>query len=236
MKKLVLLFLAAVGGLTAASAQTFSMQKDSVKTSLSGGFEKIHNDITNLTSSPIKITWRITATDFPSSWNTPSAAGLCDNKSCTPGIATGMSYTSSDIDPNGVMTFYVGMDMDQLTENGTHYFTVNVADAGAPGNSKDATFVVTKFPTGIKSISRSDDAVTIYPNPARTELNVIYNEKMDVKNIAVYNMIGRVVGVYKATDTKSAKLNVENMPSGAYFVRLIDSKGRVAAIRKFTHL
>ncbi len=80
----------------------------------------------------------------------------------------------------------------------------------------------------------SNGEISMYPNPAHNELNVIFDAASDVKNILVYNIIGRVMSVYKITDSNSANLNLENIPSGIYFVRLINSHGEMVATRKFT--
>lgn len=79
-----------------------------------------------------------------------------------------------------------------------------------------------------------NDLVTIYPNPARSELNVIFDSKLDIRTIAVYNLIGKVVSVFKVTSGTSARLDIDNIPSGIYFIRLTDSQGKVAATCKFT--
>jgi hypothetical protein len=63
----------------------------------------------------------------------------------------------------------------------------------------------------------------------------LFNEAAGIRNIAVYNLIGKPVMVYKVTDNNSAKLNIGSIPSGVYFLRLFDGQGRVTAIRKFTH-
>ena len=46
-------------------------------------------------------------------------------------------------------------------------------------------------------------------------------------------MIGKPVMVYRVTGN-SAKLNIESLPSGVYFVRMADAQGKVTT-RKFTH-
>jgi hypothetical protein len=74
----------------------------------------------------------------------------------------------------------------------------------------------------------------LYPNPAHNEVNLVYNTTADIKNIAVYNIIGKVIAVYKVTENNSANLNLENLPSGIYFARLINSQGNVVVTRKFT--
>jgi hypothetical protein len=74
---------------------------------------------------------------------------------------------------------------------------------------------------------------SLYPNPALNEINVVYDGSADVKDIAVYNLIGRVMMVYKVTGS-SANLNIENIPAGIYFVRLLNTHGNVVITRRFT--
>ena len=77
--------------------------------------------------------------------------------------------------------------------------------------------------------------MVLYPNPAREAVNVIYNEKAGIKTIAVYNIIGKLMGpVYKPADNGSAKIDLDDIPNGIYFLRLMDSQGHVLATRRFT--
>src|SRR3954471_18984322 len=80
--------------------------------------------------------------------------------------------------------------------------------------------------TGIQSINRASDIITLYPNPAGNELNVLYDANAGIRNIIVYNMIGKPVMVYKVTGN-SAKLDIENIPSCIYFIRMIDGQSHV---------
>lgn len=88
--------------------------------------------------------------------------------------------------------------------------------------------------TGIQSVNKTSDIVSLYPNPAGSELNVLFDGNAGIRNIIVYNMIGKPVTVYKVNGS-SAKLDIENIPSGIYFIRLTDAQGHVMATRKFTH-
>jgi hypothetical protein len=88
--------------------------------------------------------------------------------------------------------------------------------------------------TGIQSINRASDIITLYPNPAGYELNVLYDANAGIRNIIVYNMIGKPVTVYKVAGN-SARLDIENIPSGIYFIRMVDGQGHVMATRRFTH-
>jgi hypothetical protein len=83
-------------------------------------------------------------------------------------------------------------------------------------------------------ISKIQDEIIIYPNPAHEEVNIIYGADAGVKNIVIYNLIGKTVSAFKPIDNSSASLSIENLPTGIYFVRLIDAQGAVVATRKFT--
>lgn len=85
----------------------------------------------------------------------------------------------------------------------------------------------------VASVKQAPEIV-LYPNPAINELNVLYDAKADVKNIAVYNLIGRLMTVYKTAENGSANLNLEGIPPGIYYVWLINSEGNIVATKKFT--
>ncbi len=83
-------------------------------------------------------------------------------------------------------------------------------------------------------LSRVADEIVIYPNPAHDEVNIVYGADAGVKTIAIYNLIGKVVSVFKPIDNSSANLSIDNLPMGIYFVRLVNAQGAVVAARKFT--
>jgi hypothetical protein len=85
----------------------------------------------------------------------------------------------------------------------------------------------------VPTITHSANDVLLYPNPANNELNVVYDGSADIKNIGVYNIIGKLLTVYKVSGA-SANLNLEHIPSGIYFVRLLNSQGNAVVTRKFT--
>ena len=103
------------------------------------------------------------------------------------------------------------------------------------GSSKTLTYIAYASSTGIKTTSSSDDVV-LFPNPAREAVNVIFDGRAGVKTIAIYNLIGKMVSpVYKPSGNNSAKIDVNEMPAGVYFIRLMDGQGRVVATRRFVH-
>ena len=66
----------------------------------------------------------------------------------------------------------------------------------------------------------------IYPNPFRDILTIesIYN----IKAVEIYNMAGLKVNS-KEMNTKTAQLNLSNLPVGVYILKAIDEKGKVSS-------
>ena len=244
MKKAILYFLCAFGLMAPAiiNAQTFTVQHDTVYQTYAPG--NINDFITNISSSNIYIKWRVTDCDFAADWLVDSVFGICDNASCrfnssdqlwNPTTRSGSVFTSATYAPSVVGDFHLSLDLT-LASPGTHHVTINLIDGtgGLGAYSKQITFYITKASTGVPTISNGSNDLLIYPNPAHDELNVVYDPSADVKTIAVYNIIGKVMTVYKVSDPAGANLNIENIPSGIYFVRFMNSHGEAVVTRRFT--
>lgn len=107
-------------------------------------------------------------------------------------------------------------------------------NANAQSQRDSAAFEYnSEYATGINNVAKQDNIV-IYPNPARSEVNIVFDRSADIKSIAIYNLIGKAVTVYKVNGN-SAKLDVESIPSGIYFLRMLDGLGHVITTRKFVH-
>lgn len=238
MKKIVLglITLLTISFANKANAQ-FTFAKDTVTGYASDAGLVLHNDVTNTGSSSLRLAWRIISNNLPgapSKWYT--SFGLCDNYTCyTSGKLSGGVDTTDPITASGLGDFHIQYaDLSGVTTYGPYYITVELKQVGSmPLISDTITFAVNKFPTSVNNVSRNNDII-MYPNPAHDDLNVVFDRDMDVKNIAVYNLIGKAVSVYRVTGN-SAKLDISNIPSGIYFMKMSDSHGRILATRKFTH-
>lgn len=231
MKKAILFALVAFGLTTQnATAQSFSVAQDTVYSFTSGKVD-VHNTINNLISSDLSLNWRLTNVVLPGGW---SIDGVCDNNLCYTDVSNLQmsSKTTNPISGSGNMDFKVQYDGTAAPNNTAAIVTASFTDPSS-FTTKSASFIATKVATGVISVTKTDDNVVIYPNPAKDDLNILFDGNSGVKNIAVYNLIGKVVNVYKVNGS-SAKLNVSSIPSGIYFVRLLDTQGRIVATRKFT--
>ena len=241
MKKILLLLfcLNAIIAPFIVKAQSFIVTSDTVFTVV-GSNAQAYDYLVNTSAIDINYTWHVDTSDAPADWLYDSLLSICDNKLCRNNdhdmylwndtTHTGATFTSSVVGPSdsGYINFHLNLTHATL---GTHYFVVSL-NTGS-GGSKTMTFVFYKVGDGVPAVNMQLNEAVLYPNPAKNEVNLVYNEASDVKNIAVYNIIGKVMAVYKVGST-SANLDLNNMPPGIYFAKLYSSAGNVVATRKFT--
>ena len=218
---------------------SFTVQHDTVTYTWPGGAtaQNIEDAVVNLSTvstDSIVVSWKVVGTDFPSDWK--ANTGICDNNLCytLPGLWPSTGNMTSNKYAPGNGDFHLQLNLSTVTSTpGCHFVTVRMHNSAIVTDSATETYIVCNVTTGVPTI-KSTDEVVLYPNPASNELNIVYDANADIKNIAVYNIIGKLMTVYKVTGNNSANLNLENIPSGIYFVRLINAHGAVVATRKFT--
>lgn len=193
----------------------------------------IHNDITNNSGSAATYDWKLVNGNLDAGW---TFTGVCDNKTCyNETVATAVTHTTNPVQDDSTMIFKAVFTESGAANGSTAWVKANIYPTGFPLDAKSLTFVITKSNvTSTVNITKFEDNIVVFPNPARNSVNVIYDADMNVKNIGIYNLIGKMVSVYKVGNT-SAKLDVDNLPSGIYFIRLFNNQGKVVGTRKFTH-
>jgi hypothetical protein len=239
MKKVILFITTLFTLSTAVKAQTFTFQDTVYCTPTGTGLSSFYNEINNTSSTDsIIVDWKIIYTDFPNDWLNWSGGGMrngiCDNRTCYQFRATMVGATQRSLKyAPGRGDFHLQtQDFNTTTSGGTHYITVRFFNI-ANGDSATTTFAVSHSTASVSSVSKINDDVVLYPNPAVNEVNILFNSYTDIRNIAIYNNIGRLVTVYKTTGS-SANLNIESLPSGSYFARLVNDKGEISSTRRFT--
>lgn len=191
----------------------------------------VYNTITNNTSSGIFIKWRVQSTaGVGNGWK---FTGFCDNNMCYTDPATGDVQVSFAYLPGVPGDFHAVFEGDNAVNNSSAWVQILATDTAA-NYAKMLTFIAQKGTNNVVNVSKSDEDVVLYPNPARSHVNLVFNSALGVKNVAIYNMIGKLVSVYKVTGN-SARIELDDVPSGIYFVRLVNAQGRIVATRKFTH-
>jgi hypothetical protein len=194
-------------------------------------YNTISNKIANNTSGSIYVRWKVVATNFPADWFRDDSGRqlvqLCDNRYCreltTLWPANGTEL--SGVYAPGEARFDMMINLALAKTSGTFYLTVRYYNNANRDDSATTTWLVSKMPNDLATVTKAtEDDVTLYPNPAYNEVNVTYPVLLDIKNISIFNNIGKISAVYKVAGS-SANLNLESLQAGIYFARLYNSMG-----------
>lgn len=220
-----------------ANAQAFTTEADTVYMTYSGTASlDAHNNIT-ATSAPVSLKWFVIAENFldDATWATQNTINICDNYTCETNfqnnILNGDEYTSPNTYDVGVAETFKASFLLGSSNPGTRYVTVRLVDQNT-SYQKDVTFIISKWATSTTNVTKNSENIVLYPNPVRDEVNVVFND-LNVKNIAVYNVIGKTMVVYR-TVGNSAKMDLSKFPAGVYFLRMSDANGDIVATKRFT--
>jgi hypothetical protein len=109
---------------------------------------------------------------------------------------------------------------DTKPVNGTNLYRLKMID-------RDATFAYSRIQSAEFSIA---SRTVLYPNPVMDYLTVSVDDISQIQRIQISNIIGS--SVFDKTKTTTAdmsdRLDVKNLPSGLYFVRVTSNNGYVA--------
>lgn len=84
------------------------------------------------------------------------------------------------------------------------------------------------LPTGTVTLNKGNFKLNIYPNPAKSILNISNaNGDYEMQDVMIFNTVGALVYHRKADSKTVHQLSVEQFTSGVYFVRVLTDKGLV---------
>lgn len=115
----------------------------------------------------------------------------------------------NDGDSAGQMDFY----------NGALYISSNTGTSGK-------IIKITDPILGLKDTNNTTNNFVVYPNPATNYL-VIENNKVDLKTIQLFDMTGREVKNFKASDSKDNKIILSNLTSGNYILKVNNTSKKI---------
>jgi len=93
---------------------------------------------------------------------------------------------------------------------------------------RKVTFNPACSPESVNELNNTS-SISIYPNPAKEQLTITGNK--DVKYITILNTLGQVLVEQNSYNSDKAVINVSNLGSGVYFIKVSDKNGNVATKR-----
>lgn len=103
---------------------------------------------------------------------------------------------------------------DEVVNNANIYFDYN-----APIITNDAR---TTFGNLSNSVFIKDNSVFVYPNPAKSKINIKADNA--IKSIVIYDVQGRILEIISG-ETKESLIDISNKANGVYFLKISTNKG-----------
>ncbi len=190
-------------------------------------------------SQVIKWTWLSDSTNTPAGW---VLTGVCDNVKCRAAYSDFYQHIEQSSSPIAVgdkTLFEPRIYIPTSSANGTGFYrfkvrSFNAADLNTETGNDFYTFVVTKTPTGISTITVKDSRVVVYPNPATNSIKVFSDKALNGTKIAVIDVTGKTVlnaNIVKGTEV--SELNTTTLAKGTYIVNINNDKGELITARQF---
>ena len=134
----------------------------------------------------------------------------------------------------------INLDFNDATNDGYVVFKIKTKPSLVLGDTFtnnaniyfDYNFPITTntYTTTVAALSTQDfdfgTYFTLYPNPAKDVLNIQTKQDLEVNSIEIYNQLGQIV---MATTNAINSVDVANLASGTYFVKVNTEKGSANA-------
>jgi Secretion system C-terminal sorting domain len=219
------LFISLIG--IAAKAQSFSISNPILSNTNAtfSGFIESKATIKNLTNSTLYLEWTRTNDAIPSTWE----AQVCTDQCSTPAT----NKRGFTLLPKQEREIKVVFYPRKTSGNGTIELTINTYDnSEAPivttfVGAANGLFLVSP----VSAASSTKKTINVFPNPVTTYFQLEENDV--VKNIEVYNSVGRKVFDFHVTQDDE-KFNIVNLPAGMYYLRMMSSSGEIVHTARIT--
>ena len=115
--------------------------------------------------------------------------------------------------------FIANVNENNYSVNNLDYYTEYCFSVTAVRNEQESEkseeVCIKTLGEGIEEITSS---YQLYPNPAKDKLYITTNDYEYVEEISIYNLSG--VLIYKEIDFNNKSVDVSNMVSGVYFIKI----------------
>ncbi len=125
--------------------------------------------------------------------------------------------------------------LDYIAPTNTMQFSIETSDQSGTGHLVEAGLdlfqVVDSIPSALPAFVLDDEKLFIYPNPAQTVLNILFETQTENYTVLITDVSGKILRSEQfAGNEKTAQMDVRELPDGVYFIKLIS--GHNAYLRK----
>ena len=128
-------------------------------------------------------------------------------------------YRDGEMIANVVDTSYTDEGLEYGIE---YYYTVTSVGEEEESEHSEGVNVMTLE----EGIEESSSSLNIYPNPAKDEIRISSNER--IEEVTVYNVNGQqTIAISQQLSANSCTINIANLNSGIYIVKINTEKGNI---------
>jgi hypothetical protein len=236
------ILLAVQGALVSASGQAFSFIPQQLVASDTVGAEMAFTaDFTNLTQSPLTLTFIRSLNELPPGWESSMCLGVCF-PSTVDTVATTPEFGGTPLDPGETRSF--SLHVWAMQTPGTGWIRMLVMDRRNPSDSIGVLFTATAV---LNAVAEEDQEPAVlqlgqnYPNPFNGTTRIVYRvpadrafsgrERSGQVRLAVYDLLGREIAVLvdgpAVAGVYTAVWDAAGVSSGTYFYRLDTRAGSI---------
>ncbi len=110
-------------------------------------------------------------------------------------------------------------------------FTATIVSQYGCESAPSPVYVYHDSSIGMNSITRNEESIIIYPNPANTNLTIRQLGNEAIKYIEIENVVGQVVFHSLITSSANLLIDVHDYPSGIYFIKATDVNGNISNVK-----
>jgi len=130
-------------------------------------------------------------------------------------------YLSAIVGPNSGLVQFMGQN--KCGTGGAYWINVSISSTSGGGTSPGGGDI----PISTTGDIGNNQEFTVYPNPVKTVLNIIFSSK-STTNLILYDLNGKEILRKNISEIKDT-LDLSNLPNGVYFIQVI---GDINAIKK----
>ena len=148
--------------------------------------------------------------------------------------STGAMHQIWSVDWPAVNPYPIGLTIEQNgrlhgtplpgTEGSWNFTIITTNPRTQESDRLDLVLVINpQLGVGIETINLAD-AVQIFPNPVRNELNIATDNNLTITGAAIFNVSGQMI---QSVANPGHQIDVSSLPQGVYFIRIETDKGVV---------
>lgn len=182
-------------------------------------------NVYNSTANRLNLKWVRFENIIPSGWKSL----VCDRNSCKDSETNQDTFSL----PTGPGLMWVHFQPYGIIGNGS--VRILIYDPSDSSNTSTiGTWLAKVTPVGISTSASFSNAVSVYPNPAKS--TVYFAGNLDkVEKVEIYSLLGEKVQSVNHVSARSG-YDISELRKGLYFVRFISGAGEVIATRNLTKI